>query len=112
MNNLERSEFFDHEGSEGNFLWQYVQSLDSETAAQLSKPSAEAVQVMERNIVGMLGQLPREQFNVAITTSREHLGHLLASAMIGGYFLHKAEQRLGFERHWQVALEGSDRPEA
>ncbi len=107
MNNLERTpEFFNEDGSDNNLLWHYVQGLDSETAAQLSKPSMEAVQVMERNIVGMLGHLPREQFDVAITTNREHLGRLLASAMIGGYFLHNAEQRLGFERHLERALEG------
>ncbi|NJL01226.1 MAG: DUF760 domain-containing protein [Spirulinaceae cyanobacterium SM2_1_0] len=112
MNNLERTSEFSHgKGPETNFLWQYVQGLDPETSAQLSKPSLEAVQVMEHNIVGMLGHLPREQFDVAITTNREHLGRLLASAMIGGYFLHNAEQRLGFERHLQGALEG-DRPEA
>jgi len=111
MNNLERTpEFFNEDGPESNLLWQYVQALDPETTAQLSKPSHEAVQIMERNIVGMLGHLPREQFNVSITTNREHLGRLLASAMIGGYFLHNAEQRLSFERHLQGALEG-DRSE-
>ena len=86
-------------------LWQYVQSLNPDTIAQLSKPSTSAVQVIERNIVGMLGTLPPEHFGVTITTSREHLGRLLASAMISGYFLHSAEQRMDFEKSLHLAAE-------
>ena len=90
--------------SEGNFLWQYVQSLNPETVAQLSKPSSpEVLQVMERTIVQTLGVLPAQDFNVTITTSRENLGRLLASAMINGYFLHNAEQRMAFEKSLQLA---------
>ncbi|MCU0569995.1 MAG: DUF760 domain-containing protein [Oculatellaceae cyanobacterium Prado106] len=91
------SEFF--ESSEGsNMLWQYVQSMNPETAARLSKPeSAEVLQVMERNIMGMLGGLPLEHFDVTITTSRQQLGRLLASAMMSGYFLRNVEQRMNFE---------------
>lgn len=66
--------------------------------AQLSKPqSSEVFGVMERNIVGLLGTLPSEHFDVNISTSREHLGRLLASAIMSGYFLRNAEQRLNFE---------------
>ncbi|GBD52803.1 DUF760 domain-containing protein [Microcystis aeruginosa NIES-298] len=80
-------------------LWQYVQTLSPETIAQLSKPeSQEVFQVMERNIIGLLGNLPSEHFGVTISTSREHLGRLLASAMMSGYFLRNAEQRMNFEK--------------
>lgn len=86
----------------GNSLWQYVQSMNPETIAQLSKPnSPEVFQVMEHNIIGMLGSLPPDHFDVQITTSREHLGRLLASAMMNGYFLHSVEQRMNFERSIQ-----------
>ena len=100
MNNLSNRvpDFFGSDSEGGDMLWQYVQSLNPEAIAQLSKPSTSAVQVMERNIVGMLGTLPSEHFGVTITTSREHLGRLLASAMISGYFLHNAEQRMAFEK--------------
>jgi hypothetical protein len=85
--------------TESNKLWQYVQGLSSDTIAQLSKPeSHEVFQVMERNIIGLLGNLPSEQFDVSISTSREHLGRLLASAMMSGYFLRNAEQRMTFEK--------------
>lgn len=97
-------ESYGSESEVGNLLWHYVQSLSPETIAQLSKPtSAEVFQVMERNIVGLLGNLPSEHFGITITTSREHLGRLLASAMIGGYFLRNAEQRMHFEKSLQVA---------
>ncbi len=106
MNNASNqvSEFFEGSESEtGNLLWQYVQSLSPDTVTHLSKPtSVEVFQVMERNIVGLLGNLPSEHFNVSITTNRENLGRLLASAMISGYFLRNAEQRMGFDKSLQV----------
>ena len=84
--------------SNSNQLWQYVQSLSSETISQLSKPDSQDVfQVMEKNIIGLLGNLPSEHFEVSINTNREHLGRLLASAMMSGYFIRNAEQRMVFE---------------
>lgn len=92
-----------HGQGDGNGFWQYVQSLSPETIAHLSKPqSQEVFQVMEKNIIGLLGNLPSEQFGVTINTSRENLGRLLASAMMSGYFLRNAEQRMNFEK----AIEG------
>ncbi|WP_315787252.1 DUF760 domain-containing protein [Fischerella sp. JS2] len=99
------SEFFNSESETENLLWQYVKSLSPDTVTQLSKPnSPEVFQVMERNIIGLLGNLPSEHFGVTITTSRENLGRLLASAMISGYFLRNAEQRMNFE----LALQGTE----
>lgn len=99
------SEFFQEEAGElGNLLWQYVQSMSPDTVSQLSKPnSSEVFQVMERNILGLLGNLPSEHFGITVTTSREHLGRLLASAMISGYFLRNAEQRMAFEKSIAVS---------
>lgn len=100
---LNRSQnLFGQEQETGENLWQYVQSLSPETIAQLSKPeSADVFQVMERNIIGLLGNLPSEQFGITISTSRENLGRLLASAMMSGYFLRNAEQRMNFEKSLQ-----------
>ncbi|AKG22806.1 DUF760 domain-containing protein [Calothrix sp. 336/3] len=96
------SEFFDSESETSNLLWQYVKSLSPETVNQLSKPAShEVFQVMERNILGLLGNLPSEHFGITITTNRESLGRLLASAMISGYFLRNAEQRMNFENVFQ-----------
>ncbi|HBQ99068.1 MULTISPECIES: DUF760 domain-containing protein [unclassified Roseofilum] len=90
--------------TDNNLLWDYVQSLSPETVAQLSKPtSSEVFQVMENNIMGLLGHLPSEQFGVTVTTNRENLGRLLASAMISGYFLRNAEQRMMFENTWSAS---------
>lgn len=91
--------FFEGGSGSDNGLWEYVQSLSPETVAQLSKPqSPEVFQVMERNIIGLLGNLPAEHFGITINTSRENLGRLLASAMMSGYFLRNVEQRLNFEQ--------------
>ena len=101
---LDRSQdFFSSENETGDALWKYVQSLSSETISQLSKPdSIEVFQVMEQNVIGLLGSLPSEHFNVTISTNRDHLGKLLASAMMSGYFLRNAEQRLNLEQSLQA----------
>lgn len=82
-----------------NSLWQYVQSLTPETITHLSQPeSNEVFQIIERNITGLLGNIPQDDFEVEINTNRENLGRLLASAMMSGYFLRNAEQRMSFEQ--------------
>lgn len=82
----------------GNSLMQYVHAMSPETIAQLSNPSSSEVQqMMENNIIGLLGGLPAQHFNIEITTDRESLGRLLASAMMSGYFLRGAEQRMAME---------------
>lgn len=90
--------FFGGKHENGNALLQYVQAMTPETVAQLSRPvSSEVMQAMEHNIVGLLGGLPSQNFDITVTTNRENLGRLLASAMMSGYFLRGAEQRLAFE---------------
>ncbi len=108
MNNLSEQvpDFSNSQVEGGNLLWQYVQSLSPEAVAQLSQPSSEVLQVMERTIVQMLGLLPPQHFGVTITTSRENLGRLLASATMHGYFLHNAQQRMAFENSLLLAEPG------
>ena len=68
----------------------------------LSKPqSQEVLQIMESNILGLLGDLSGEQFAITVNTSKENLGKLLVSAMVSGYFLRNAEQRMDLEQFWQ-----------
>jgi Protein of unknown function (DUF760) len=82
-----------------NQLWQYVSKMDGATIAQISQPtSTEVMDVMERHIVAMLGALPSHQFDVTITTNRENLGRMMAAAMMHGYFLKTAENRLAIEK--------------
>jgi Protein of unknown function (DUF760) len=97
VNNVNQE--FAHSDPDVGVLWQYVQSLSPDTIAHLSRPtSPEVMQVMERNIIGLLGGLPGEGFDISITTNRDSLGRLLASAMMSGYFLRNAEQRLAFDQ--------------
>ncbi len=82
-----------------NQLLQYIQNLHPDTVGKLSRPDThEVLHLMEQNITGLLGHIPQGAFNVEITTDRENLGRLLASAMMGGYFLRNAEQRFAFEK--------------
>ncbi|MEL6579059.1 MAG: DUF760 domain-containing protein [Cyanobacteria bacterium J06621_12] len=86
-----------------NSLWHYVKSLPPETISHLSQPeSKEVFQIIEHNISGLLGNMPQDNFDVAISTSREDLGRLLASAMMSGYFLRNAEQRMGIEKSFST----------
>ena len=91
-----------------NALLSYVKTMDPDTITQLSRPdSSEVMQVMEHNVIGLLGGLPSQHFDVSVTTNRENLGKLLASAMMSGYFLRGAEQRLAFEEQFADSF-GSD----
>lgn len=83
---------------EGNQLWHYIQSLSPETIVQYSQPNPEIVQIMERDLAQMLGVLPSEHFDIEITTSKEELGRLIAAAMMKGYFLYNAQQRMLLEK--------------
>lgn len=98
-------EFMDAQSSQDapkeNSLLSYVKTMDPDTINQLSRPdSSEVMQVMEHNVMGLLGGLPSSHFDVTVTTNRENLGRLLASAMMSGYFLRGAEQRLAFEEQF------------
>lgn len=100
MNNLSSQSFGAVPSPFGgtNPLQTYVQELDMDAIARLSQPSEEVGRLMHQNLLGMLGTLPSSQFNIVMTTSREDLGQLLASAMMYGYFLRGAEQRMAFDQ--------------
>ncbi|AFY48287.1 Protein of unknown function (DUF760) [Nostoc sp. PCC 7524] len=84
-----------------NRLWEYVQSLNPQTVKELSKPaSREVLYLIQRAVMATLGNLPSDRFNTTITTSRDELGKLLGSAMVDGYFLRNAEQRLELEKRF------------
>lgn len=80
-----------------NPLAEYIQSLPEDAIARMHQPDSDAAKLMQNNLIGMLGVLPSQHFDVSITTSREDLGQLMASAMAYGYFLHTAEQRMALE---------------
>lgn len=92
------SDFFKDASSDGNKLLQYLQSMNPETIAHLSQPDPEVAQIMEHRLAQLLGGLPSDHFDVNISTNRQQLGRLLASAMMNGYFLYNAKQRMEFEK--------------
>lgn len=98
-------EHMDAKSAKDNNLLRYVQGMEPEMITQLSRPaSSEVMQVMEHNVVGLLGGLPSAHFDVSVTTNRENLGRLLASAMMSGYFLRGAEQRLAIEEQFSASI--------
>lgn len=104
-NSTER--FFAEQAETTNELMQYVKHLSPDSIARLSQPDEEVRQMMEQTLHTMLGALPHKNFNVTITTSRENLGQLLASAMMNGYFLRSAQQRMDMEKSFApVDVEG------
>ena len=101
-------ENMDAKSAKDNNLLRYVQGMEPDMITQLSRPaSSEVMQVMEHNVVGLLGGLPSAHFDVSVTTNRENLGRLLASAMMSGYFLRGAEQRLAIEEQFTASINSS-----
>jgi CheY-specific phosphatase CheX len=86
--------------AEGNInaLLKYLQHQSPEVLAQVAKSvTPDVKQIISHNVQGLVGMLPSEGFNVKVTTDRENLAGLLASAMMTGYFLRQMEQRMELE---------------
>ncbi|MEQ9354918.1 MAG: DUF760 domain-containing protein [Coleofasciculus chthonoplastes F3-SA18-01] len=81
-----------------NQLLSYLQHQSPDVLSQVAKSaSPEIQQIISQNVQGLVGMLPSESFNVQVTTDRENLAGLLASAMMTGYFLRRMEQRMELE---------------
>ena len=81
-----------------NTLMQYLRQQHPEVLAQIaSSASPDVKQIISQNVQGLVGMLPAGDFNVKVTTDRENLAHLLASAMMTGYFLCQMEKRMNLE---------------
>ncbi|MEL6223515.1 MAG: DUF760 domain-containing protein [Cyanobacteria bacterium J06627_8] len=100
------------ETGNGNELLQYIHSLSPEAIANLSTPTPEVRQAMEESLTSLLGGLPPQSFGVTVTTSRESLGQLLASAMMNGYFFHSAQQRMTIDRSFASLAMGQSESNA
>ncbi|MEC4803409.1 MAG: DUF760 domain-containing protein [Jaaginema sp. PMC 1079.18] len=90
--------FFNSEAKETspeNLLLQYLQQQRPETLEQIAQSATpEVQQIVAQNVQGLLGMLPSDDFEVQVTTNRENIANLLASAMMTGYFLRQMEQRM------------------
>lgn len=87
-----------------NQLLQYLQHQPPEVLSRVAQSvSSEIKQIISHNVQGLIGVLPAEGFSVQVTTDRDNLAGLLASAMMTGYFLRQMEQRMEME----VSLTGS-----
>ena len=88
-----------NEGHEANALIQYLQEQPADVLQRVAKSASPEIQdIIRHNVQGLLGMLPGEQFEVKVTSSKDNLANLLASAMMTGYFLRQMEQRKELEQ--------------
>ncbi|MGP1384935.1 MAG: DUF760 domain-containing protein [Thainema sp.] len=99
----DNSDFFnsdEHDDDQGNPLLKYLQNQPPEVLTRVAQSvSPDIKQIVSQNVQGLVGMLPSEAFNVHVTTDRDNLAGLLASAMMTGYFLRRMEQRMELEGH-------------
>ncbi|BAW95621.1 hypothetical protein NIES970_05300 [[Synechococcus] sp. NIES-970] len=94
------SDFFPTDVNEqtANNLMEYLQQQNPDVLARVAQSaSSEIKDLIAHNVRGLIGVLPPDDFQVSITTDRENLANLLASAMMTGYFLGQMEQRMNLE---------------
>lgn len=92
-----------------NELLKYLQHQSPEVLSRVAQAvSGEIKQIIAHNVQGLVGVLPSEGFNVQVTTDRENLAGLLASAMMTGYFLRQMEQRMELEHTVSSSFLGAD----
>lgn len=90
----------DAEATDANALLRYLQHQPPEVLERVARSvSPQIRQIVSHNVQGLVGVLPSDGFNVKITTDRENLAGLLASAMLTGYFLCQMEQRMELEKN-------------
>lgn len=101
----------EQEQQEINSLMQYLQRQNPEMLERVAQSaSPEIKQIITQNVQGLVGMLPSEDFEVQITTDRENLANLLASAMMTGYFLSKIEQRRNLEATFSTSDSLNSKP--
>ena len=94
------SDFFSSDLDEqtANHLMDYLQQQNPEVLSRIAQSASQEVKdIISHNVRGLIGVLPADDFQVSITTDRENLANLLASAMMTGYFLSQMEQRMNLE---------------
>ena len=101
-----------NEGQDGNALIQYLQDQSPDVLQRVAKSASPEIQdIIRHNVQGLLGVLPGDQFDVKVTSSRDQLANLLASAMMTGYFLRQMEQRKELEESLFADEEMTVKPE-
>ena len=94
------SDFFSSDVDEHtvNTLMEYLQQQNQDVLSRVAQSaSSEVKDIIAHNVRGLIGVLPADDFQVSITTDRENLANLLASAMMTGYFIGQMEQRMNLE---------------
>jgi hypothetical protein len=94
-----------------NPLVNYLQLQSPEIMAKVARSvSSNVKEIISQNVQGLVGMLPSEGFSIQITTERDDLAGLLASAMMTGYFLRQMEQRMELEETFSGTTSMTSRP--
>lgn len=94
------------EDVKSNELLNYLQHQSPEVLSRVAQSvSGEIKQIISHNVQGLVGVLPADGFSVQVSTDRENLAGLLASAMMTGYFLRQMEQRMELETNLSGSLD-------
>ncbi len=94
------------EDGKSNELLNYLQHQPPEVLSRVAQSvSGEIRQIISHNVQGLVGVLPADGFSVQVSTDRENLAGLLASAMMTGYFLRQMEQRMELETNLSGSLD-------
>ena len=101
-----------NDATKSNALIQYLQDQSPDVLQRVAKSASTDIQdIIRHNVQGLLGMLPGDQFEIKVTSSRDHFANLLASAMMTGYFLRQMEQRKELEESLLSDEEMSIKPE-
>ncbi len=93
------------EDSKANELLNYLQHQPPEVLSRVAQSVSDEIrQIISHNVQGLVGVLPADGFNVQVSTDKENLAGLLASAMMTGYFLRQMEQRMELETNLSGSL--------
>ncbi|KAK4533678.1 hypothetical protein CCYA_CCYA18G4560 [Cyanidiococcus yangmingshanensis] len=82
-------------------VYEDLENLNDVDAISKDVPD-DTKEAFKRTVLGILGTLPQDGFEIQITTNREAFSKLLLSSMITGYTYHAAEVRMRMDEKFDV----------
>jgi hypothetical protein len=82
-------------------VYEDLENLNDVDAISKDVPE-DTKEAFKRTVLGILGTLPQDGFDIQITTNREAFSKLLLSSMITGYTYHAAEVRMRMDEKFDI----------
>nr|YP_002049477.1 hypothetical protein PCC_0857 [Paulinella chromatophora]ACB43267.1 hypothetical protein PCC_0857 [Paulinella chromatophora] len=81
-----------------NLLVDYLRAQPPEILDWVARSTSIHIKgTIRRNLQGLMGLIPPDQFSETIEVRREHLAALIASSMMTGYWMRMMEERMELE---------------